>query len=106
DLVAVAVALGNLGGAVDAPGLAAAQEDRRIGAEPHGAAEVAVAAAPVQLVALHPFGHQADHRLGSEADLGRIGFPDAAQIARRLHHRHLHAEADAEIRHVPLAREL
>ena len=40
------------------------------------------------------------------AELGRIGLLDAAQIARRLDHRHLHAEADAEIRHVALAREL
>src|SRR5207302_9299873 len=106
DLVAVAVAFGNLGGAVDAGGLAAALEHRRIGAEPHGAAEIAVTAAPVQLVAFHPFGHQPDHRLGGGAELGRIGLADAAQIARRLDHRHLHAEADAEIRHVPLAREL
>ena len=39
-------------------------------------------------------------------ELGRVGLGDAAQIARRLDHRHLHAEADAEIRHVALAREL
>ena len=31
---------------------------------------------------------------------------DAGQVARRLDHRHLHAEADAEIRHVALAGEL
>ena len=55
---------------------------------------------------LQPFGHQADHRLRRRAELGRVGVLDAAQIARRLDHRHLHAEADAEIRHVALAREL
>ena len=43
---------------------------------------------------------------GVGAELGRVGLGDAAQIARRLDHRHLHAEADAEIRHVALAREL
>src|SRR5882672_9386045 len=65
DLVAVAVALGNLTRAVvDGGDLAAALEYRRIGAEPHGAAEVAVDAAPLQLVALHPFGHQADDWVG------------------------------------------
>src|SRR6202035_5558892 len=106
DLVAVAVAFGNVDAAIDAGGLPAALEHRRIGAEPHGAAEIAVAAAPVQLVAFHPFGHQPDHGLGGGAELRRIGLADAAQIARRLHHRHLHAEADAEIGHVPLAREL
>ena len=40
------------------------------------------------------------------AELGRVGLLDAAQIARGFHHRHLHAEADAEIRHIALAREL
>ena len=81
-------------------------EHRRIGAEPHGAAEIAVGGALLQRVALQPFGHQADHRLGRRRELGRVGLGDAAQIARRLDHRHLHAEADAEIRHVALAREL
>ena len=79
---------------------------RRIGAEPHGAAEIAVGAALLQFVALDPFGHQADDRLLGRAELGRVGLLDAAQIARRLDHRHLHAEADAEIRHAPFAREL
>ena len=40
------------------------------------------------------------------AELGGIGLLDADEIARGLDHRHLHAEADAEIRHVALAREL
>ena len=81
-------------------------ERRRIGAEPHGAAEVAVGRALLQRVALEPFGHQADHRLRRRREFGRVGLGDAAEIARRLDHRHLHAEADAEIRHVALAREL
>src|SRR4030088_1832703 len=35
-----------------------------------------------------------------------ISLLDADQIARGLNHCHLHPEADAEIGHVPLAREL
>ena len=60
----------------------------------------------LQLVALQPFGHQADDRLAGRAELGRARVLDAGEVARRLDHRHLHAEADAEIRHVALAREL
>src|SRR5262249_61517921 len=37
---------------------------------------------------------------------GRIGLLDPAQVPRRLDYRHLHAETDAEIRHMPFAREL
>src|SRR5262245_64969890 len=103
----MAVAPGNLGRVMVEPRYpAAALEHGRIGAEPHGAAEIAVDAALLQLVALHPFGHQPDHRLGRGAELGRVGLLDAAEIARRLDHGHLHAEANPEIGHLPLAREL
>ncbi len=81
-------------------------EHGRIGAEPHGAAEVAAGSALLQLVALHPFGHQADHRIGGGAELRRVRILDAAEIARGFDDGHLHAEADAEIRHLALAREL
>src|SRR6516162_390578 len=65
DLVAVPVALGNLGGAVvNLRYPAAALKDRRIGAKPHGAAEIAVETAGLEFVALHPLGHQTDHRFG------------------------------------------
>ena len=67
DLVAVAVALGDLRLAVDLGDLAALGQRGGIGAEPHGAAEVAVELALLQLVAAHPFRHQADHRLGRSA---------------------------------------
>src|SRR5262245_28459440 len=107
DLVAVAVALGNLGGAIiDLVRAAAPLQQRRIGPEPHGAAEFAVDAAPLELVALHPLGHQADHRFRRGAELSRICFLDAAEIARRLYHGHLHPETDPEIRDLALAREL
>src|SRR5688572_22631616 len=37
------------------------------------------------------------------AELGRAGALEAGEVARRLDHRHLHAEADAEERHLALA---
>src|SRR5947209_18582210 len=55
DLVAVAMALRNLGGAaIDFRYPAAALERRRIGAEPHGAAEIAGLRALPQFVAAPP----------------------------------------------------
>ena len=41
----------------------------------------------------------------ARAELGRAGAGQPREMPRRLDHRHLHAEADAEIRHLPLARE-
>src|SRR5262252_2662608 len=107
DLVAVAVAPGNLGRAVvDLRYPAAALEDRRIGAKAHGAAEIAVDAASLALVALHPLGHQTDHRFGGRTEFGRVRLLDATEVARRFDDGHLHSEADSEIRHLALAREL
>ena len=80
-------------------------ERRRIGAEPHGAAEIAVGCALLELVAAQPLGQQADDRLRRRAELGGVGVRDAGERAGRLDHRHLHAEADAEIRHLALAGE-
>src|SRR6516164_7035064 len=105
-LVAMAVALENFRRSIDIGDAAAARECRRIGPKPHGTAEIAASGAPLQFVALEPFGHQADHRVGGLAELRRIGLLDPAQIAHGFDDRHLHAEADAEIRHVALAREL
>ncbi len=41
----------------------------------------------------------------ARAELGRARAFEPGEVARRLDHRHLHAEADAEIRHLALARE-
>src|SRR5258708_20710610 len=75
DLVAVAVALGNLRGAVDMLRRAAAFQQCRIGDEPHGAAVVVVYATILRLVALDPFGTQADHRLTCYYEFTRIPPP-------------------------------
>src|SRR5262249_58896902 len=107
DLGAVAVALGNLGGAVvNLRYPAAAPKERRIGAKPHGAAEIAVDTARLEFVALHPLGHQTDHWFGGRTEFGRVCLFDAAEVARRFDDGHLHSEANSEIRHLALAREL
>src|SRR6266404_4854493 len=106
-LVAVAVALGNLGRAVvDLRYPAAALKDRRIGAEAHGAAEIALDTASLELVALHPLGHQTDDRFGGRTEFGRVRLLDATEVARGFDDGHLHSEANPEIRQLALAREL
>src|SRR3984957_20408030 len=71
-----------------------------------GGAEIAGLGSLLQLVAAQPFRHQADQRFGRGAKFGGIRLFDADQIARGLDHCHLHPEADTEIGHVALAREL
>src|SRR3546814_4525996 len=78
----------------------------RSGAEAHGAAGVALHFAPLDLVAARPLGHQADHRIAGRAELGGARLRQPGQVAGRLDHRHLHAETDAEIGNLALAREL
>src|SRR5262245_14207666 len=92
------VALGDAGRAIDFGDLAALGEHSIIGAEPHGAAEIAVRLPLLQLLALHPFGHEADDGFLRRAELRRAR-PFDASLAGGVDHRHLHAEADAEIRH-------
>ena len=50
--IAVAVTFADFAGAIDFRHAAAGLEDRGIGAEPHGAAEIAAFAAGLELVAL------------------------------------------------------
>src|SRR4029078_13153398 len=89
--------------AVELGDLAALGEHGVVGAEPHGAAEIAVRLAFLKLLAAHPFGHQPAHGLRCRAELGRARLIEAGEIAGDFDHRHLHAEADPEIGHAPLA---
>ena len=75
-------------------------------AEPHRAAEIGLLAALLdRAVAVLPFGHQRDHRMRRVGvELGAVGVGEAATCARVLDHRELHAQADAEIRDLVLAR--
>ena len=99
----MAMAFADGGAAVDAAHLAVGAERGGIGAEAHRAAFVGVFAADLLYAALLPLGHQTDERIGTGAEFGRAGALDADEIACRLDDRHLHAEADAEIRHMAFA---
>ena len=63
DLVAVPVPLGHLGGLIGLRHNRIRLQHRRIGAQPHGAAEVGLAGDRVALV-----GHRGDHRIGRLRD--------------------------------------
>src|SRR5215467_14539319 len=106
DLIAVSVPLGNFYRSVDFRRTASRLQLGRIGAKPHGASEIAPVAAFLKRIAAQPLCHQANDRMRRRAELGGICVLDAAQVPRGLHNRHLHAEANAEIRHVPLAGKL
>src|SRR6478672_9999851 len=106
DLVAVAVPLADEVLAVDGANDAIAVELGRIGAQPHGAAEVAVGGALLKPLLAHPLGDHSDHRLRSRAELGRRCLRNARQVPRSFDARHLHAEADAEEWNLALAGEL
>src|SRR5262245_16538209 len=102
NLIAVPMALGYFGRAVNLRHTAAACEYRIIGAKAHGAAKVAARAALLQLVALEPFRHQANPGLARGTECGGVRFFDAAQLAAASNYAHLHREPDAEERPVPL----
>src|SRR5262249_61303992 len=59
-----------------------------------------------KFVALHPLVHQTNHWFGVLPAFGRVCFLDAAEVARRFDDGHLHSEANPEIWHLALAREL
>src|SRR5690242_569448 len=106
DLITVAVALGNLCGVIDLRDPRAALQHRRVGAKPHRAAHIAGEPALLQLISLHPFGHETNDRLGCGDKFRGVGAFNAAKIPRCLDHGHLHAEANPEIRYTALTREL
>src|SRR3990167_2345240 len=72
-LVAVAMALADHVLTIDLVRHGPWAEVRRIGAEPHRAAEVARRISLFDLVTLDPFGHQADHRILARSELRRRG---------------------------------
>src|SRR5262249_10942036 len=71
---------------------------------PHRAAHITADAPFLQLVALHPFRHEADDWFARGDKFSRVRCLNPAKVPRRLNDSHLHAKADAEIRHAALAR--
>src|SRR5579859_994 len=104
--IAMTVAFRNVGGAIGVGDPAVGGQDRLVSAESHRATQVAVGRTLLQFVAAGPFGHQANDWLVGRAELSRARLGQPREIARCLDHRHLHAEADTEERHVALAGEL
>ena len=97
DLVAVAMALVDHGLVVDRAGAGAVVELHRVGAQAHRAAHV-----PHFLL----LRQQVDHRVGRlGVELGGVGAVHARHVAGELGDGDLHAQADPEVGHVPLARE-
>src|SRR5213593_4023183 len=95
-LVAVAVALLDDALAVQARGQAALAEDDRIETEPHRATLVGDRAL---------LGQEVDHQVRrGRIELCGARAGEAADVPRVLDHGALHAQADPEVRHAPLAR--
>jgi hypothetical protein len=92
DLVAVPVTLRDGRGAVQLGDHAVLGKLRRIGAEPHGAAQVGIAGDRVDL-----FGHRGDDRVrGLGVELAGGGVRDSGQVAGHLDDRALQAQAQPE----------
>ncbi len=98
-LVAVAVALADRVAAIACPRTRdPGASTARVGAEPHGAAEIAaLARRSISLPRAHSvISPTTGSSLGPNSVRGRVRH--AGQVAGALDHRHLHAEADAEER--------
>ena len=88
ELVAVAVALGDLCRAIQLPAAGALRQHAGVAAQPHGAA----LGGDIHLVR-----HQVDDRVGGGGKFGGAGVCPAQHVAGELDHRHLHPQADAEV---------
>src|SRR5690606_15698280 len=102
-LVAVTMTLGDFRAPVDLSDLGAILQRSLVGAQTHRAAEIAGCTALFKHIALQPFGHEADYRLLGRAELGRRRVLDPGERASSFNAGHLHAETDAEIRHLAFA---
>src|SRR5271168_1176653 len=99
----MAVALADLGASVDLRHPALGSKRCFVGTEPHGPAEIVGRIASFDGIAAHPLGHQAHDRMLARPEFGRPRTWQPRQIACRFDHRHVHAEADAEIGYTTLA---
>ena len=104
DLVPVAVALADHLFTVNLRNAGPGREFAVVGAQTHGAAQIVVIAAALDVAVALPLGHQADNRLVGRAEFRRGCVFDAGEVPRHLQHCHLHAEADTEVGDLPLPR--
>ena len=77
-------------------GFRAGRKHAGIGAEPHGAAQVAVLATDFPRAVLVPFRHQPDHGFAFGIQFRAAGVFNAGYVAHGFDYRHLHAETNAE----------
>ncbi len=105
DLVAVAMTLDDRVPTVDLPRARARHQTRLLGAEAHGASVIECLGTAFHLaLAIGPLGDQTDHRVRRAAvEFGAVGTGQSHHVAGELDHRHLHAQADAEIGNAVLA---
>src|SRR5712671_2617224 len=108
DLVAVAVAFVDHVRAVDLARQAPGLERGALSAQAHRPAEIGLFVAALDpAVAVLPLGHEGDHRVRRVAvEFRAVRAREPDDVARKLDHRELHAQADAEIRDLVLARVL
>src|SRR6266496_5152505 len=105
DLVAMPVALGHRGSAVDLVRERTRPDIAGLRAEPHRAAQVGAFGALLdRAVAVLPLGDQRDDRMRRRRlEFGAVRVGETGLVPRILDHRELHAEADAEVRNIVLA---
>src|ERR1700730_11749534 len=103
DLVAMAMPLADLGRAVNLRYPALRREHRLIGADPHRPAKIPVQFPSLQRIAPDPLGHQPDYRMFASTEFRGASPPETREMPRCFDDRHVHAKADTEIRHPPLA---
>src|SRR6266702_1558048 len=108
DLVAVTVAFVDHVRAVDLAREAPRLERGALSAQAHRPAEIGLFVAALDAaVAALPLGHERDHRVRRVAvEFRAVRAREADDVSRKLDHRELHAQADAEIRNFVLARVL
>ena len=108
DLIAVAVALDDLVLSVELADHGARNQAADLSAEAHGAAQVRLLAALLDIALLvGPLGDEGDDWiLGVLLELSRVGARHAGLVASILNDGALHAEADAEIGNAVLPRVL
>src|ERR1700751_3351695 len=99
----MAIALADPGASVDLPPPAVGSKHRFVGAKSHRPAEIVGRIASFKGITAHPLGHQPDDRMLTLPEFRRHRTWQSRQIACRFDHRHVHAEADAEIGYATLA---
>ena len=101
----MAMALADLGLAIDGPRQAAGLQAAVLATEAHGAAQVSVLIAALHLAGLgQPLGDQGYDRMGGLGiELGAVGTLQAGHVAGVFDDGHLHAEADPQVGDAVLA---